>query len=40
MFFSKITSGGTYKEAAGKILNETNGIWTVEMKPGETLKIN
>ena len=28
-----------YMESGGKILNETNGIWTVEMKPGEVLNL-
>lgn len=30
---------GHYRETGGNILNETDGIWMVEMKPGETIKI-
>ena len=32
-------SGDHYKVTGGKILNETNGIWTVEMAPGEVITI-
>jgi alpha-L-fucosidase 2 len=28
-----------YKEIGGKILNEADGIWIIEMKSGETLKL-
>ena len=32
-------TGGNYSEAGGKLLNESDGIWTVEMKPGEIIQL-
>ncbi|MCL2117750.1 MAG: glycoside hydrolase family 95 protein [Planctomycetaceae bacterium] len=32
-------SSGHYVEASGKTLNETDGVWTVEMEPGEVLML-
>jgi len=32
-------NGGAYTETGGKLLNESNGIWMIEMKPGESITL-
>jgi alpha-L-fucosidase 2 len=30
---------GTYRETGGKTLDDKNGVWTIEMKAGEKIRI-
>ena len=32
-------SGGKYRETGGKTLHEKNGVWSIEMNAGETIKV-